>query len=207
MSKIELYILGKDGLNFNDFYYEIQNRLISYEHNKFYFNSKFGPKEEIILDPIELKFDETILEKIREILKIASNQASEISSENMDMDYLKLNQGIISTINMFSYLDLSELSIFDFFLEIFVKLLIGHYLTNGNKRMALTFLKGIMWEFGYYLKFTEGVWKNYNKHRTVIEEFAMGLETRGNDELQTRTKKDIKSWIIKNAIIGLNWRR
>ncbi|MCK5867406.1 MAG: hypothetical protein KAG14_03325, partial [Mycoplasmataceae bacterium] len=109
--------------------------------------------------------------------------------------YLKLNQGIVSTINMFSYLDLSELSIFDFFLEIFVKLLIGHYLTNGNKRMALTFLKVIMWEFGYYLKFTEGVWKNYNKHRTVIEEFAMGLETNGNDELQTKTKKDIKSSI------------
>ena len=50
-----------------------------------------------------------------------------------------------------------------------------------------------MWEFGYYLKFTQGAWKNYNKHRTIIEEFAMGLEAKEDDALKIKTKKEIKS--------------
>ena len=82
----------------------------------------------------------------------------------------------------------------------------GHYLTNGNKRMALTFLKAIMWEFGYYLKFTEGSWKDYAAHKTIIEKFAMNMETKINKGIKIQTRKDIWNWIKNNAIIGLHWR-
>ena len=83
--------------------------------------------------------------------------------------------------------------------------MMNHYLTNGNKRLALTFLKGLLWQFGYYLKWTDGMYKNYLIHKLVIEDFVKDLEDK-NDEERKDVKKQIKKWIMQNVIIALHWR-
>ena len=82
----------------------------------------------------------------------------------------------------------------------------GHALLNGNKRIALMFLKGFLWEFGYYLKWTKGMWQNYSKYKTQVEIFVKKLEKKSGNNYE-KTRLQIYEWIKQNTIIGLNWRK
>ena len=69
------------------------------------------------------------------------NQIQKLSKEPFSIDskeIAKSKSAIGSVINKYVYKD--KYSLFDIITEIFINLLRGYYLTNGNKRLATTFL-------------------------------------------------------------------
>ena len=208
MKKIRFYLLEndpniKDIVNYQN---RFQNALIIFKDGKYYFKSHYESDVEIIdYSHAIFKISKEIEEHLVEIIKLAFKEAKEISEENMNEEKNNgdLIKALMSILNRYYYDSHSNADIFDLVTDMFIRILMGHYLINGNKRLALTFLKGILWEFGYYLKWTRGhMWKNYSKHKTQIEEFVQELENQKEKE----NKIKIKNWILKNVIIGLNWR-
>ena len=210
MRKLNFYILDIEPKeNAFKYYEKFHNSLINARNNKFYFNSNFNSSiEEISCNYSKLKINQNLNKLINEILIKSYHEAKSISKENMGDELRKgsLKGGIIDVLNKYSYYDKNNnKDIFDLVADIFTRILMGHYLSNGNKRLSLTFLKGILWHFGYYLKWTKGMWLNYTTHKTKIEEFVQNLES-GNGIDNQLVKKQIKEWIMDNVIIGLNWR-
>ena len=210
MRNIIYYLLDiEPDTNAISYFLEMRNKSISIEKGLFQFKPK-NWKNNIKIDfgYNLISCNESLTKTSQTILEKAFKEAIKISDENMDLKSSeKLFKGITLVINKYCYFDKSSgKTFFDLATDIFCKILMGHYLLNGNKRMALTFLKGFLWEFGYYLKWTQGMYKNCKKHRTQVEIFVKKLEKKSGNNYE-RTRNQIHKWIKKNTIIGLNWRK
>lgn len=174
----------------------------------FVFKSKIeGSEEKIQVHYDIVEFDEELSIVLYRLLESALDEARKLSTENMGREITKgsLNGIICSKINKFSYFTNDEFDLFDFVSELFISILMGHKLSNGNKRLSIVFLKVVLWHFGYYLKFTQGFQKDYTIHKTFIEEFVRNLENKEENDVEAY-KATVKKWILENVIIGLNWR-
>ena len=214
MKQIIFYILSiEPNENALKYHEKHKNNLIKYntEQKGFYFCSKFNNCKELIKYEYEkIELNENIIIIVKTLLNSSIQEALKISKETMSDDENEiqmLNDAIISIINKYSYYDEThKKDIFDLAEEIFTRILMGHYLKNGNKRTAIVFLKNFLWYYGYYFKFTQTqMWKDYSRHKTFVEGFVKKLENKGNKN-NIETHKQIKKWILNNVIIGLNWR-
>ncbi len=182
------------------------NSLISQLDNKFYFKSHFKTqKEEIDFSCQKIKMDEELFERLKKLLNESLIEVKNISKESIKPEKIKgsLHGSIYSVVYKYSnYKKEDKKDVFDFTTNIFVSMLTGHYLWNGNKRVALVFLWSILWELGYYLKWTKGFFVNYSVHKSILEHFVITLEKN-----KIIGKQEIKKWLIQNVIIGLNWRK
>lgn len=87
----------------------------------------------------------------------------------------------------------------------------NHIFYNGNKRTSIISLRTILWDFGYYLKWSSQDKYVYEKiYEEKLKYFISKLQ-RINDNLKdqifSKTKEEIKSWIIDNIVIALNFRK
>ena len=211
MKSITLYLLENENpKNAWKYFRKFSNSLLRFDSTtkKFYFSSNYKPKEEEIHCLYNyMQCNAKEIGNVESILNAAMLESKRLSSENFGQEVKKgsVLSGLVNTINKYHYISNGDKDIFDLTLDLFVKILMGHYLTNGNKRLAITFLKGFLWERGYYLKWTQGIFKEYDKHKMHVEKFVEKLQNRDNND-KVKTKAEIKIWIMNNVIIALNWR-
>lgn len=208
MKKIKFYILKTENINNAGIYFDrFRNSLIRKEEDKIFFSSMYNGTQEITVEYGVLESYEELSKTIDYLLDISYKEAKLISKENMGTEKTKgqMAASLISVLNKYEYSE-SEADIFDLATEMFIKLLNGHYLGNGNKRTSITFLKFFLWELGYYLKWTGGHFKDYREYEDTLKQFVVDLENTTDKTIKSDIFKRIKEWITGNVIIGLNWR-
>lgn len=208
MKKFKVVVWGK--VDKEKYFKRWKSSLFSVEDHKIYFSSKFEPKVEAEVEIWSLSKDSlnnSFLEMLINIYENSRLQAKELSIEPVDGYRERMSaEGPISSILMkYSYKDEGESTIFEFVRDLFVRMLMGHVLINGNKRTATVFLKTLLESFGYYFKWTEGFYKDYSKHKDKIEYFASELEHKGtyNENSHKDINKEILEWVESNALIGI----
>lgn len=210
MKKLIFYILETENVNHANYIWNNKkNSMLSYADQKFYFSSYFSTKkEEIQVIRGVVRFDDEFFELIPELIAKSMTEARQISEEPIGTNKpgMNLSDALKHTINMWMNVAKEEDTIFHLSADLFIKIITGHYLTNGNKRTALAFLKLFLWHFGYYLKWSDGFWKNYEVHKTRVEIFVEKYQLAKNDIEKEQLRNEVISWIDDNVIIGLNWR-
>ena len=179
------------------------NSLYKIEDNKVYFCSKFGKKTEVNFYYIVPKLNEEFINQVSKFINPAIQDAGKISDEPILYDELiidKIKAIITSKVNKYYYENLNhKISIFDFITNIFISCLMNRVFQNGNKRFSLCFLILILESFGYYFKWSKGLWKNYKVHELQIAEF---VEKMKNNQIEKHFD-EIKLWIKYNIVISI----
>ena len=190
-------------------------KLIKYsdKDGKYYFHSHFGYIQEV-----KIEINHWDLQNVKEKdYQLLSNlylesirKAEEINRKapiGAFVPGLSEKGPIYSVITKYSYQKNNQ-SIFDVCAELFMRLLMAHLLTNGNKRVALVFLKLLLCNLGYYLKWTEGFIKNYSKHKEKVKVFTEKLTSKQNpdSDIYQKIKTEVSSWIQDSVLIGLYWK-
>ena len=137
MRKLGIFILEiENESNAWEYFIRFKNSLINRKDDKLFFSSKFTNKlEEIKVLYSKLVIDEKIEVFIRDIINESYNEAKTISVENMGFERQKgsVLGGVLSVFQKYSYFNYGEADIFDLFTDVFVKIMMNHYLTSGNK--------------------------------------------------------------------------
>lgn len=201
----------------NRFVDEKCNTLIEYNksNKKHIFKSRYRiSSEEIHIIRTQITSEQIYncsFEKVLEsYITLAYQKAETISKEPLDDSktsniYNKLKTPIFSFIYRTNY-ELTEsqnrFDIFDFFTNIFLLFLEGHCLDNGNKRFAFCYLVFIMFDLGYYFKYTKGSWNNYSLYSKKIKWFAKEIKKHTTTFLDYNDsfRHVVKQWIYDNSI-------
>ncbi|MGL5630710.1 MAG: type II toxin-antitoxin system death-on-curing family toxin [Mycoplasmoidaceae bacterium] len=185
-----------------------KNSLLSFINNKYYFDSKINGKKEVDFKLFYLEYNERTIDYLTSLYENVFDNARNLSDEPMESESdskKKLNSVIISVFfNYFRSKKIKNISIFDIFAEIFIKLLQNHILKNGNKRFSLSYLIFILRIFGYHFKWSWGKNKDYKKYEKFVEEYVIKLQTINNKKPNVdKIMNEIKNWIIKNVVVKL----
>lgn len=200
MNKITIWKSKYDENIFNQF----KTRVLKQEEDKYFVYEGVAWKE-IIYEENIVKINENLFTELSVILETSCKyQIQKLSEEPFSIDpkeIAKSKSAIGSVINKYIYEE--KYSIFDIITEIFINLLRGHYLTNGNKRLATAFLYGSLWYFGYMFWYTNSSsLYSYKIWECKIIYFVKLLE-KNKDCIQV--KDEIKLWIIEHIYISIKW--
>ncbi|MEG0879512.1 MAG: hypothetical protein RSE95_02495 [Malacoplasma sp.] len=92
--------------------------------------------------------------------------------------------------------------------ELMFYILMGHHLSNGNKRLSLLLTINLLYFFGYYLKFTRGIYTDYQKYEKKLEGFVGRFSNKNNSITKDIDKiSEIYNWLNENVIIAINFRK
>jgi death-on-curing family protein len=174
MRKLIIFSSGKNFLGFaNTVFNERKNSLIYEKNGVFWFKSKYGIPFQLEISVYEFIFNEQNLKVLEKLVALSIEDCINLTSESMGVEKVSgsINSGLFSLFTKFSYSP--ECDIFDFITEVFIKLLTGHYLTNGNKRFSLVYLRKLLWHFGYYLK-----WSSENKYLADRDYYQVNFQGR-----------------------------
>lgn len=176
-----------------------QNKLIVKKDKIFYFQSlKSKKKLRLQFVIITLTVNKELAEELEKILKSSLSKIKKISPEPVmfySEQVKKAVGGIKSIIFKFSYK--TEFSLFDLVATLFIRLLMGHYLINGNKRLATAFLYEVLWSFGFMFYYTSDAFIPRKKHKNKIIYFAKKAEKFKEAGILPEVTKWIKEHIFK----------
>ena len=208
MKKIVITTLGSVKFKFNQYL----PSLFVHKDNQWYFVSKYTGMEEveIALNNIEYKefYKEEATNFFVELFHISMEEAQTISKEPVGP--IKIRGGeydlLFSFLQKYSYNDNSENLFFEFARDIFIRVLTGHILGNGNKRTAVVFLKYVLKTFGFYFKWTESNYKNYSVYEDIIENFIKRLHSTNSVTEIENTREEVLNWIKGNTLVDLSFK-
>lgn len=226
METIRFYILECENHENALAYHRLfENDLVIYRHHKFYLKNyfleaieeleevegieKMDDLQEINYLFAKLQINDDFLKSAKAILNSAIKEVEKITKQ--DIEDKLVNKRIWPAIEkiLTKYRDskhASKKDIFDLTTDLLIEMLPNHYLKTSDKSLALAFLKGFMWECGYYLKWTWTMWKNHLTQKVFVQKFVTELEDKNHpDKLQI--KSDIKYWIMKHTKIALYLRK
>ncbi len=200
MKRIIFYIVkNKEDPN-HIFNIQNKNSLLEINNEKIYFNSKFTGPEEIKVNFENIIFDKTLYSNLKIALEVAKTEAINLSEEPIGREIIPGSlKGILSSVIMKCSYSPPK-SIFEFVTIIFIKIATEHKLYNGNKRVALLFLIGSLRMFGYHFSFSKGIYKDYEYHKTKLENIVKKYQNGYNNY-----EEEI-NWIKNNSVIALEWR-
>lgn len=211
MKKIKIFFILKNDDPDIIFWKQNKNSKFFYRDNKIYFNSLYDSLPvECRIKCYNLNLDESLLQSLITIIHLAHKEAMSLSGEPI-MCNLESYEKIISILNttIYEFLYKEEnCSIFNFVAKIFIKLLMFHPLSNGNKRFSIAYISLLLNFMGYYLKWTGGEWINYKFYENKISEFVSKLsnieisDINEINEKNLKVEKDIIKWLIQNTIIS-----
>lgn len=204
MKKIYFYIVkGSSDDPKKIFYKRNKNSLIFEKNDSFYFRSHYSNwSEEIKVECKYLTFDEETCKELITILEKAKKQAAKISEESIGEEISEKGSHSIIYSSFIKAQHQTPNSIFYFIAEMFIMLLMGHKLTNGNKRVSFMFLISVLRYFGYHFFWTQGNKQNYFKYISDILGFLKDFEKGWNNDKML----SVERWIIANTVIALQWR-
>lgn len=218
--KIKLCITDYDYIEqkFAEYWETKRTKHLFYRDGDFYFQSNFYPEEKIELTFNRIEFNQELVDNIAEIVGKSVSICKKLMSSNEYMgdekDKGSIKNAIDSLIQSL-YHEKHTNSIFNLASRIFIKIINGHFLTNGNKRLALVATSEILLDLGWYWKWS------HNHHLSEkefyddnfqgqIEKWADKLENNSQDMSQNNLSKDIiqkeiEIWISDNVIINIPW--
>ena len=179
---------------------KMKNSWLFSEGNKYFLKSIYmNKKVEIDIIAKPLYFDDYLYKCLSKNLINAKKDIITISEIGIGNE--------IKTGNMFSSIG-SEINksfnerpktLFHFLASIFIKLLMGHYLSNGNKRLSLLFLIYSLKSFGFYFFWTEGTFKNYKYYEEYLEKIVIKMQ---NQNINYNSIDEIAVWIESKTVIS-----
>ncbi len=221
MKKLQIYVTSCNDFNqANKYISERQNSLISYDKKtQQYFLLWHHGKEQL---PLSLnygtiyfddKFANFIIKMIIFSAKKATNITNEKSYVGKEREKYGLKSAIYSLVQKYSYIDncnkkhqLSCNDIFDFFTDLFIRLLKNQIFINGNKRISIISLRSILHHYGYYLYWSsQDKYIYQKKYEQKLIDFVVKLENQTNESLE-KFRLEIKEWIYWNTTVSLNFR-
>jgi len=168
------------------------------------FKSKFKTEIETIqIILVDLFESDNLINLLKNKIRSFFQQAHDLSEQNMDDITDESVENVFSTICscLYKYSHMPNSDIFDFVADIFFKINVTHKLGNGNKRLATELLVGLLYTFGYYMKFSSDVQMNYEFYEGhCIECIHLNDEKIPENEIIPK----IKEWIIRNILLSAN---
>lgn len=175
MKKLRVWVLKKElgileSKEYSSFEYEyvkeFQNSYMIWDekNSNWVFKSKYYNKLEKIevefwnIDFENRNFFDHLVNNFKGILERTFEDINYKFPKNSIDDYCYINSDdnhFKRILNRISYEYTEWNDIFDFFTDIFITVLEGHKLRNGNKRFAFCFLIKMLWNFDYYFKWSE----------------------------------------------------
>ncbi len=150
----------------------------------------------------DIEYNDSFKECLNEVLIKAHEKAEEFSKVNMGtltpVRKDKILKSIEQTFNYFTYNPNYEYGIFTICAKIFSDILMNHYLTNGNKRLAIVFIKELLWELGYYFKFTKSQWDDYDNDLSILKMYVVEFDELDRDIVE----ETISIWFKDNSTIA-----
>ncbi|MBN4089317.1 type II toxin-antitoxin system death-on-curing family toxin [Mycoplasma enhydrae] len=213
MKKTNIILSKLDSENLNDFIcrYVVQEKLD--EKNK----KTFKSISEIDIEKISKDFNLSILDLSNEeimdkflyslenqLIPRAFETAKKIDKLSEDThDFLLVNPKesvidiLIRRLNKFYYSQ--DWSIIDLATELFICFLSDHHFFNGNKRFAISFLKTLLFHFGFYFQWNETnpIWGQIQSNDADIEEQIACFEIRLSNRTIDPNSNDEHAEIIK----------
>ncbi|QNM93524.1 type II toxin-antitoxin system death-on-curing family toxin [Mycoplasma sp. Pen4] len=185
MKKINITLARADFQNIDEFVNIYKSSLINFnsETCNWEFHSKFYQPAEILFKIHSIQFNE--MKNVENYIKksfedniipkafAAAKAVKAISKDPNDFQYVDPNAKIIDkvkqVVNIYSYKE--QWSVFDFVTDIFISVLNSHLLKNGNKRFSFSLLKVMLFDFGFYFK-----WSSNVKNSSFLEEYNKNIE-------------------------------
>jgi death-on-curing family protein len=147
-----------------------------------------------------LELDEHTIRLLISMIEPSLDDCRKIAYKNMGIfesnNRSRLEAMIESKINKYFYNGKDILSLCS---EIFIGILMGHYLSNGNKRFAFAFLRRILFELGYFFKWSN----NRDSKLNNIEELVIMLQRNHNTNSETADMNvfEVKKWIYERISV------
>lgn len=202
---IRFYVTKKDAANTATAYLsDYRNSLLSYENGSWYFSSHYNGKSQISLTYSVLNFNQDLADLCSRLIQVGHQKAAMITKENVGqlISGKDINQITYSLVQKFGYIE-DEKDIFDFASEFLVRVLNAHMFENGNKRTALIATRALLYEFGYYLKWSGGSTQAYLD--LYAEKLAL-ITDLAESKIKDGSEKAIalaKEWLCDNIVIGI----
>ena len=205
MKKLRVYVTSN--VDKKEFFEKYKFSHLKSEEDKYYFYSNFTGKEEIEFECVKISVPdlaEDISVLLTELYDVAKIEAQSLSEEPVG-DFVEGNSVkiLIDSVIMKACYANEEIEIFELLSEIFIRMLMGHVLTNGNKRSATMFLKLSLKIFGYYLKWTSHYYMHEGVHKDKIENFVANMESNNSKETIKKTEQEIRDWVKYNVMFDL----
>ncbi|WP_127942577.1 MULTISPECIES: type II toxin-antitoxin system death-on-curing family toxin [unclassified Mycoplasma] len=182
------------------------------DSTKFYSNFNSNP-ENVRFETAVIEFNWFLVDSFVKHAVESSKKVRYLNQEDNDkMTGVEKNSGSVAgaihSIIMKWHYNQENWDIFDFVTDLFVRILMGHFFHNGNKRVSIVFLSTVLWNLGYYLKWTSD--EKYIYERTYendLKGFIQELESKENADKNWKIViGKIKTWIYRNIVIALNFR-
>jgi prophage maintenance system killer protein len=107
-----------------------------------------------------MEFNQELVDNILLILdeSLSFCNSEMTSKENMGLKYSdksifeiqRIFESAISALVQKFHYESNQKSIFNFAAQLFIKIINGHYLSNGNKRLAIASTMKLLFHFGWY---------------------------------------------------------
>lgn len=162
-------------------------------------------------------FNESIDDLIKISYKLLSNWKNSLDCkegfDNSDESKEKIKNQIGRVFNKYhSHLedsnDFYKKNLLGLISELMFYILMGHHLSNGNKRLSLLLSINLLYFFGYYLKFTRGSYKNYQYYESTLENFVCEFSNVATANISDIDKiSKIYEWLNKSVIIAINFKK
>ncbi len=200
---IKFYTMDKD--NPIDVFKDHQNHILIYEKGEIFFNPEYGVSQDIEISHITLELNEELSTYLFSVYMIGLENAKKLCDEPIiytEYQLSRVRAAIDSTINLYMLREDQGVknSIWDFLIDIFIKLLMFHCLENGNKRTAFSFLMLSLSRFGYHLIIDNET--NSNCEMVLVDFVGnLGQNTHDN-EVSDEIKGKITNWIKTHVVIN-----
>lgn len=217
MKKLQIYVTSCNASSeANKYTSERKNNLIGYNKKlKQYFFKR--SKEVIELEYGVIIFDEKFANFLIKMVTLSAQRAILITNEKsyvgQERDVDGLKSAIYNLVNKYANLydcqkncKKSCNDIFDFFTDLFIRLLKNQIYLNGNKRTSIISLRSLLHYYGYYLYWSNNDKYIYQKtYEQKLISFIKKLENKTGKFFE-KERCEIKAWIYSNTTIALNWR-
>ena len=130
-----------------------------------------------------------------------AKQLSNESMPNLNNENLsRITSWIINV--LYKTVSIKE-DIFYFLSNCFININVFHILLNSNKRLAIAILIKLLYNFGYYFKFTNDIWKEAreweNKSIDIIKQYS------NNNNNVEQIIMNVRKWIMDNILIAIHF--
>ena len=194
MKKIVFYVTAAEETKATEYFLkQFKNSRLSFNNDKFYFTSasegdcsERKSSEVIQVDYSLIEFDEKLSNALQTVLEESYEVAKTISEEKMGKLEQSVHSEIITTVDKYGHEECK--SVFYLVSELFYKLLMGHHLTNGNKRLSFMFLISCLRFFGYHLPWTYGEKKDYKHYESRIVKWVEKFQKNGTNNSDQTNK-------------------
>lgn len=179
--------------------------------NKLLLNLLSGEKMEVIISITPLELNEKLVNSLEKlVLKQINIVRTTPTSQGLEQgDYYEINPGSIkATIASLLYkwdqdLENNKISILDLAIDLMIRLVRGHFLSNGNKRLGIISCGAFLASVGLYLKWNNNKVQYLNNWEKIMITIAEGKISKDIDEI--KEKMNLRKIFEEAIYLSIKW--